>query len=415
MLFLLRDKLSVLALAIGSLVVVGILGCAVSERTLSADGRTCNPDPTRDTGRFKIVLKQPPHSDRVLIAVVGLNQTERALLKAAEFDEDRWKRLFGITVAGMATSQTPAMLGDYRIEDGFIAFEPRFPFRRGLRYHAVFNPERLPRPIASSAEEISFAFLLPKPASIRTAVTTIYPSRSALPENQLKFYIHFSAPMARGEAYDRIHLLDESEEEIKLAFLELQEELWDDSGTRLTLLFDPGRIKRGLRPREEMGPALRQGKLYTLVIDSDWSDAAGDPLTRTFRKRFRVIAADHTQPNTNHWKIAVPGTGTTDQLVIQFAEPLDHAMLERVLRVLDSSGRPVPGMIQVDAEETRWRLHPNDMWRAGSYSLEVAGTLEDLAGNSIARPFEVDRSRPHPLEVTAETVSISFEVENSSD
>ena len=31
-------------------------------------------------------------------------------------------------------------------------------------------------------------------------------------------------------------------------FLELDEELWSTDGRRFTLLFDPGRIKRGLKP-----------------------------------------------------------------------------------------------------------------------------------------------------------------------
>ena len=45
--------------------------------------------------------------------------------------------------------------------------------------------------------------------------------------------------------------------------------------TRLTLLLDPGRIKRGVRPLEEIGGALQVGRTYTLVIDDAWPDAKG--------------------------------------------------------------------------------------------------------------------------------------------
>ena len=57
-------------------------------------------------------------------------------------------------------------------------------------------------------------------------------------------------------------------------FLELDEELWSPDGDSLHLVFDPGRIKRGLKPREEVGPVLEAGKSYSLVIDREWVDAS---------------------------------------------------------------------------------------------------------------------------------------------
>ena len=108
-----------------------------------------------------------------------------------------------------------------------------------------FDPVKLPQFTNLAAPEIARDFVLPKPSSIATKVAAVYPSKSALPENQLKFYVHFCAPMSRGEAYERIHLSNERGEEVEFPFLELGEELWDDSGTRFTLFFDPGRIKLG--------------------------------------------------------------------------------------------------------------------------------------------------------------------------
>ena len=40
-----------------------------------------------------------------------------------------------------------------------------------------------------------------------TRVVQVYPSASEFPENQLKFYIEFSAPMSHGEAWKHIRLL----------------------------------------------------------------------------------------------------------------------------------------------------------------------------------------------------------------
>ena len=97
--------------------------------------------------------------------------------------------------------------------------------------------------------------------------------------------------MSRGEAYRHIRLLDGAGKPVDTPFLELDEELWLRDGTRFTLLFDPGRIKRGLKPREELGPVLEAGKSYQLVIDRDWLDAEGNPLKTEFRKTLRRRAA----------------------------------------------------------------------------------------------------------------------------
>ncbi|MCH7864908.1 MAG: hypothetical protein IIC56_06820, partial [Proteobacteria bacterium] len=104
-------------------------------------------------------------------------------------------------------------------------------------------------------------------------MTQVYPSADVLPENLLKFYLHFSAPMSRGDSYQHIRLVRQNGSVVDLPFLELDQELWDRRQTRLTLLFDPGRIKRGLKPHEEVGPALKPGRRYTLEIDAHWLNA----------------------------------------------------------------------------------------------------------------------------------------------
>ena len=77
-----------------------------------------------------------------------------------------------------------------------LIFQARFPLQPGLRYRAVF---------ASASEPITLRFDIPKSeATVSTTVEHVYPSTDRLPENQLKFYLHFSAPMSRGEAYSRI-------------------------------------------------------------------------------------------------------------------------------------------------------------------------------------------------------------------
>jgi hypothetical protein len=46
----------------------------------------------------------------------------------------------------------------------------------------------------------------------------------------------------------------------------------------------------------------------------------------------------------------------------------------------------------------------------GAYKLMIDTRLEDLAGNGIGRPFEVDVFRPIEREIKAEVVSVPFGV-----
>ena len=97
--------------------------------------------------------------------------------------------------------------------------------------------------------------------------------------------------MEPGNALAHVHLLDESGREVSGAFLALEQELWDPERRRLTLLFDPGRVKRGVRTNVESGAPLVTGRRYRLVIDDEWKDGTGAALASGFELAFEVIRA----------------------------------------------------------------------------------------------------------------------------
>jgi hypothetical protein len=298
------------------------------------------------------------------------------------------------------------MLGDYEITGNGLRFVPRFPLRPGVLYEAVFTPASL-----SGRKETTVVARFRagnEPTGPAAVIEHVYPTASELPENLLKFYIHFSAPMSWGGAYRHVHLLDSSAREIELPFLELDEELWDPQRKRFTLFFDPGRIKRGLKPREEVGPALEEGKSYTLVIDRDWLDAQGRPLKEAYRKRFRVTPPEDRPVNPKEWRVNVPAAGSLAPLVVRFSRPLDHALLEHVFRVLDSASQHVAGTVSITEAETCWVFTPQRRWEAGNYQLEVETVLEDVAGNRIGRPFEVDVFRQIEPTTKSRTFKVPF-------
>jgi hypothetical protein len=347
--------------------------------------------------------------DRIEVAIVDRHTADR--LSDAPLTPDQWRALLAVYVEQGAQTNQPAILGSYGFEGGKVYFEPRFPFTPGLSYRAILDPTQFPGNSQADFPRIVRVFEIPRLATAPTTVVQqVYPTRARLPENQLKFYIHFSAPMSQGEAYDHIHLFDASDKEVEVPFLRLYEELWDPAGQRFTLFFDPGRIKRELVPRQELGPALVTGKTYIFVIDKNWNDAQGNPLKESFRKTFTVMDPDERQPDPRQWRIQAPSAGGTDALDVAFPEPLDHALLNRLLWVVDGQGQRIGGTIAVTDEETRWRFTPEKPWAAGPYRLMIDTALEDLAGNSVARPFEVDVFRPIQRQVLEETVEQPFEI-----
>lgn len=285
------------------------------------------------------------------------------------------------------------MLGSWEADAAkrVIRFTPKFPLTVGVTYRAVFDESQWATDQAV-ATLVSSVFRVPEPrrGSPATTLTNVFPSGAEVPENLLKFYLHFSAPMSRGRVYQHIHLMDGSGKEIELPFLELDEELWDPEMKRLTLFIDPGRIKRGVRPLEEIGPSLEEGKLFTLVIDAAWLDAKGKPLSKKFEHRFRVGAPDRTSIIPENWELVEPVPESTDPLSVAFAESMDHALALRLLRVVREDGSPVEGTPKLTDSEKTWKFTPSQPWKPGAYKLVVPAILEDLAGNNVGKTFEVE-------------------------
>jgi len=87
---------------------------------------------------------------------------------------------------------------------------------------------------------------------------------------------------------------------------------------------------------------------------------------------------------------------------------MDYALLLHSITV--AAPVPLEGTVTVAGEETEWRFTPRKPWAAGAGRLIVQTTLEDLAGNHIGRPFDVDTFDRVTKVVTAETVDVPFHV-----
>ena len=337
----------------------------------------------------------PAAGDFGTVEVWGLPPSLRHALARLEPQDPGWPA--ALSVRAVTTDErVPPLAGKYGVaKKGCLRFSPRFPPEGPLSYRIRFDPAALARLAGRPTVKdtvLQWRLELPglAPPAPATAVSSIHPSADVVPANVLRWYVEFSAPMREGEAATRVHLLDAQGRELRGAFLTVQQELWDPDRRRITLLFDMGRVKRGIRTRIESGPVLRPGGSYALMIDAGWRDARGAPLVRGVVHRFRTGPEDHAAVDPGRWSLHAPAIGSRAPLEVDFGQPLDHALAERLAAVQGPGGAILPGKATLGADDRRWRFAPDSPWLAGRYRLRVHPALEDLAGNRVGHAFDAD-------------------------
>ncbi len=321
-------------------------------------------------------------TDFGVVRVTGLSSAER----------DR----VTVDTAGLAVFATedsvapgsPTLTGTWRSIGDTIAFFPRFPPSSGVALWVRLNAARLGRESELPPRWWRFELSAEVADTAAPRLLAIHPAANTLPENLLRWYLEFSRPMRPGQALDHVRLLDAEGKEDRTAFLDTSEELWDPDGYRLTLLFDPGRVKRGIRTNLEQGRPLVAGRSYRLRVAPGWQDRSGRAIATASTKAFTVVDADHAGPDPAHWELLLPVIGGTDPIVASFGEPLDRALASRLIAVVDGRGEPVPGTVRVEEGERRWQFTPTERWLAERYQLQVSPELEDIAGNRPGRAFD---------------------------
>ena len=318
-----------------------------------------------------------------------------------------WSKCFAVYVDnGDALSSSGPVQGTYRVAEDTLTFEPDFPFSPGVDYRVEvadnlakvdsFDGVQFSR---LGREFVGVSFCLPDSPSLGLPqVQRIFPTGDELPNNILRFYIYFSNPMKTGWAGRAVSLHGEDGNEVENVFMEFKQELWSPDQKRLTLLLDPGRIKRGVATNDRLGDALEVGHSYSLLINGAWPDAYGKPLGKDHEKTFRVISPVRSKVALGNWVVNPPTAGTTSPLEIAFDRPLDHALLKRLLCVRDANGREVLGRVEPDHWETQCLFIPHLPWKSGAYLLTAQPELEDLAGNNLRGPMDHQVGDNHKAE-----------------
>jgi len=209
----------------------------------------------------------------------------------------------------------------------------------------------------------------------------ISPQAKVLPANTLRFYIHFPRP---GEAHfdrERLWLLNEEEQVVRDPFLVLSQELWSPDGRRLTVLMEPGRIKRGLGADPSHEPALVVGRTYSLVVT-----ALGQTARHTFRVSDPVLEA----LKETCWRIVSPTVGSLDPAVVHFDRVMDAALCENEIGVRTPYGEVVHTRVLLTSDGTAAQLIPGHRWSAGEHRLVLSERLEDVCGNRLGEALDHD-------------------------
>lgn len=323
----------------------------------------------------------PAQTDPKLI--LPTNADDGVKLWIADFDNGSVDRLgyeyLSVFVGDTGDSaKALAVQGKYRFKDGYLEFTPAFPFESGLQYLLRFKP-------SNSEEDYAYhPFVIGKTTTAEQArVINIYPSTDALPENLLRFYIYFSTPMKKGQSLRHIQLRDSTGNVDSRAFMEFKYELWSPDGKRLTILFDPGRIKRGVSTNLELGPALLEGMRYELTISGSWQDVYGNELNQDFTKRFTAVKAYRQHIEIRDWKIQVPSLNSHDTLRVNCDRLMDHALAQSMIQIQDEQNGLISGHWQISEHEQTLYFVPENEWAPGKYGIVFRNELEDVAGNNL--------------------------------
>ncbi len=359
-----------------------------------------------------------PTTQSATVKLIIPNRSQSS--QSAKFD---WNSVFKVYLDNAnCCAQTMPIQGTYTLSADVIEFQPDFPFSNGISYRVKVDMTTIKSMENSSLFKIPLpqsknrffdkTFSIPKIANLsETVVTQIYPSGEQLPENLLRFYIYFSNPMQRGAALKYIKLLDDQGNEVKKVFLQYKQELWSPDQKRLTLPFEPGRIKRGVSQNLRLGSALQEGQYYKLVINRNWLDAEGNKLKQNFEKTFKVTNPIRTAADPKQWKLHPPLPLSLEKLSIELLRPYDHALLKQLIRIRNADGQDVDGTITLAQAESLWLFNPIIPWGRGAYSVQIDATLEDVAGNNLNGPLDRDLKISSQTEIKEGYIQVSFNLD----
>ncbi|NBN64803.1 hypothetical protein GWI72_13590 [Microvirga tunisiensis] len=216
-------------------------------------------------------------------------------------------------------------------------------------------------------------------------VLALHPSHTAWPANILRVHVVFDCEMNPMAALASIRIETSDGEPLRSVLVDLPDGLWSPDGRILTLLFHPGRLKRGLRAHELLGKALQPGRAYRLVIGPGLTDIDGRDLSPTGPFVFEVGPPQDAPIDPFTWEVSELVPGGFAPLVVTTGTILDALSALGGLGVVSPAGGRHP--VSVLVEGTKVILVPRFAWPDGA-RLRISPGLEDVCGNRVDHAFE---------------------------
>lgn len=267
--------------------------------------------------------------------------------------------------------------GRVSLDGDSLRVEFPFPLARDANYE-------LKHPALDEALVLRGEARDPSPPS----VARVYPATDELPANVLRLYVEFDEPMsAKFNMSQSVEIVDlEDGKVVDSALLDMEQPLFDRSHERLTVIFNPGRTKRGVGSNLEGGAPLQPNRRYALRVRAGLNDAQGDELPVHFEHAFSTLEAERSSIVPSDWKVDSPEVATRAPLHVEFGRWLDPFQARSRISVLNPLGSRFP--LQSRSSGDQLWLTPQEDWQPGCYELVVSPELEDVSGNRTTRAFD---------------------------
>ena len=121
-----------------------------SSRVVACLALVCLAGVARGAPQERLGLRWVPDvskTNQTVVEVSGLDAETLRALRGASWTAAQWRSLLTVRVEHgdlFKDVGIPSMLGDYRVLDRAVRFEPRFPLEPGVRYRAELHPDKLP-------------------------------------------------------------------------------------------------------------------------------------------------------------------------------------------------------------------------------------------------------------------------------
>ena len=207
----------------------------------------------------------------------------------------------------------------------------------------------------------------------------IWPTANRLPANILRFYVQFSEPAEAVFDRAQLRLITATSALVPDAFLMLNEELWSPDGRRLTVLMEPGRIKRGMGSDLMHEPALVPGRSYRLEV------ATGG---QVFFKVFGVLPPAMEPLLETQWHVSRPPAGSRQPLEVAFDRVMDNAIMADEVQVQGPDGVRLAGSQAMTDDSRRLVFRPVNRWEEADYRLVLSRRFEDVCGNRLGEALD---------------------------